>query len=175
MTAVSLYRSFGKRGLDVGLSLAGLAFFALPMIWMGWRVRRESGGPVFFRQLRLGYQGHPFYLLKFRSMTPQGEVTPFGERLRAAAMDELPQLLNILKGEMSFVGPRPLIPSELEELMQFPGGKRRWDMRPGLTGLAQIHAAKRPPPFLNGWGGICSTLAGAGLRPIFASSFDPSG
>jgi lipopolysaccharide/colanic/teichoic acid biosynthesis glycosyltransferase len=71
-------------------------------------------------------------------------LSPLGERLRAAAMDELPQLINILRGQMSFVGPRPLIPDELRELSRLPGGTRRLEIRPGLTGLAQLHADKAP-------------------------------
>ena len=71
-------------------------------------------------------------------------MTPFGQWLRATAMDELPQLINILRGEMSFVGPRPLIPEELVELRQVPGGSQRQSMRPGLTGLAQLHTDKAP-------------------------------
>lgn len=72
------------------------------------------------------------------------EVTPFGALLRSSAMDELPQLVNILKGEMSFVGPRPLIPEELRELDEIPGGSRRLSIQPGLAGLAQLFSLKIP-------------------------------
>lgn len=139
-----LYRGGGKRLADIVLALAGLAAFALPMVWFAWRIRRESGHPVLFRQIRLGREGRPFVIFKFRTMSDTGEVSPLARQLRAAAMDELPQLINILMGQMSFVGPRPLIPEDLERIGQFPEGKRRFLIRPGLTGLAQINSAKSP-------------------------------
>jgi lipopolysaccharide/colanic/teichoic acid biosynthesis glycosyltransferase len=141
----SLYRRGGKRLADIALVLAGLAMFAFPMAWIAWRIRRESGRPVLFKQIRLGYRSRPFVIFKFRTMSNTGAVSPLGRRLRAAAMDEVLQLFNILKGQMSFVGPRPLVPSDLEEIKRFPPGERRFHVRPGLTGLAQIHAEKFPP------------------------------
>lgn len=134
-----------KRGVDIALSGGGLLFFALPMAIIAWKLRRELGPPVFFLQARMGRGGKPFTVLKFRTMTPEGAVPRgFCKALRACAMDELPQLVNILRGEMSFVGPRPLIPVELVTLEQLPRGAERLRVRPGLTGLAQLNSAKVP-------------------------------
>lgn len=140
------YRRFGKRCLDITLAAAGLAFFALPMVWMAWRIRRELGVPVIFRQTRVGHEGKLFLIFKFRTMNPGGKEAPtaFSRWLRATAMDELPQLLNILKGEMSFVGPRPVIPDELADLDAVPRGKERLRVRPGLAGMAQLYSTKVP-------------------------------
>ena len=134
----------GKRLLDLALSLAGLAFFAVPIAWIAWKIWKDSGGPILFPQTRIGLGGKTFQIWKFRTMTGEGRVTRFGNLLRATAMDELPQLVNILKGEMSFVGPRPLIPRELQELDRVPQGQRRLGVRPGLTGLAQLYSEKIP-------------------------------
>lgn len=139
------YGRWFKRWVDVGLAGGGVFVFALPMGWIAWRLRREMGPPVFFRQTRVGLRRKPFIVLKFRTMTPEGTVSSsFCRRLRASAMDELPQLVNILRGEMSFVGPRPLIPEELESLEQLPRGAERLRLRPGLTGLAQLNSSKVP-------------------------------
>lgn len=135
-----------KRLLDLAIASIGLVGFSVPMAWIAWRIRREMGSPVLFRQTRLGYGGKPFTVLKFRTMKP-GEVgvsSRFCRGLRATAMDELPQIINILRGEMSFVGPRPLIPEELAELRNFPRGGDRLRVRPGLTGLAQLRSDKVP-------------------------------
>jgi len=138
-----LYRRWMKRWLDAGLAAAGLIGFALPMAWIAFRIRRESGRPVLFHQARVGRNGRRFIVHKFRSMTADGTTT-YGKKLRGSAMDELPQLINILRGEMSFVGPRPLIPEELEKLDRIPNGERRLELRPGLAGLAQLRCAKVP-------------------------------
>lgn len=139
-----LYRRIGKRLFDMALAAVGGVAFSIPMAWIAWAIFRESGRPVFFRQTRIGHRGKEFLIMKFRTMTSTEEVTHLGERLRATAMDELPQLFHILKGQMSFVGPRPLIPEELEELRQIPDGDRRLSVRPGLTGLAQLYGTKVP-------------------------------
>ena len=139
-----LYHRIGKRLLDMALAGLGLTLFSIPLAWIAWGIFRESGRPVFFRQTRIGHRGKEFLIMKFRTMTSTGEVTHLGERLRATAMDELPQLFHILKGQMSFVGPRPLIPEGLQELRQIPNGDRRLSVRPGLTGLAQLYGAKVP-------------------------------
>lgn len=139
-----LYYRIGKRLFDMALAGLGLVIFSIPLVWIAWAICRESGRPVFFRQTRIGRWGENFLIMKFRTMTPTGEVLHLGERLRATAMDELPQLFHILKGQMSFVGPRPLIPEELEELRQIPNGDRRLSVRPGLTGLAQLYGTKVP-------------------------------
>lgn len=141
---LGLYRRGFKRLFDAGVALIGLVVFATPMGWIAWRIRRE-GGFVLFRQARVGHGGKVFTILKFRTLAEAGEVlSPLGEGLRASAMDELPQLINILRGQMSFVGPRPLIPDELLELSRIPGGARRLEVRPGLTGLAQLYTDKTP-------------------------------
>ncbi len=139
------YRRWFKRWVDTVLAGGGLLIFALPMGWIARKIRRTLGPPVLFRQIRVGSGGKPFTVLKFRTMTPDGTVpSTFFRRLRASALDELPQLINILRGEMSFVGPRPLIPEELVTLGRFPRGRDRLRVRPGLTGLAQLHSTKVP-------------------------------
>ena len=143
-----------KRGFDIFLSGVGL-ITSLPL-WgiIGLAVKLSDGGPVFYRQRRVGKDGRVFTGLKFRSMVPDSEqkwgvapatahdprITRVGKVLRATAMDELPQLWNILRGEMSFVGPRP----EWVELVktfrsEIPSFDLRHKVRPGLTGLAQIY------------------------------------
>ncbi len=138
------YAKGGKRLLDIALSGMGLLAFALPMAWIAWWIYRGSGRSPLFRQPRIGYGGKPFVIIKFRTMSDSKEVLPFCKGLRATAMDELPQLIHILRGQMSFVGPRPLIPEELQELRRIPGGARRLLVRPGLAGLAQLNDIKVP-------------------------------
>lgn len=141
---MSAWANGGKRLFDLMLGLLGLAFFAIPLMAIALGVLFQPGRPILFRQIRVGRSGTLFSVWKFRTMTAGGEVTRFGLALRRTAMDELPQLFNILKGEMSFAGPRPLVPEELTELHRIPDGPRRLTVRPGLTGLAQISAAKMP-------------------------------
>ena len=155
-----------KRALDGLLASSGI-LASLPL-WaaIATAVKLEDGGPVFFTQERVGLEGRTFTALKFRSMKPDAEaglgavqavdddrrVTRVGRVLRATAMDELPQLWNILRGDMSFVGPRALRPGEIEggeteyvPLEAVPGYSRRVTVRPGLTGIAQIYAARDLP------------------------------
>ena len=143
---MGLYGRGFKRFVDLSIAGAGFCVFAVPMAWIAWQLRRDIGSPVFFRQIRVGLRRKPFTVLKFRTMTLDGITVPssFCQGLRACAMDELPQLINILRGEMSFVGPRPLIPEELETLEQLPRGQDRLSVRPGLTGLAQLYSRKVP-------------------------------
>jgi lipopolysaccharide/colanic/teichoic acid biosynthesis glycosyltransferase/VanZ family protein len=152
---------FLKRPFDIVLSSAGLLLSS--PLWAGFSlaVWLEDRGPVFYAQERVGRNGRPFKALKFRSMIRDAEkgrgpvqaaendarITKVGRVLRATAMDELPQLLNIYKGDMSFVGPRALRPNELEvhghpavkSIEDVPGGRERHAVRPGLTGLAQVY------------------------------------
>jgi lipopolysaccharide/colanic/teichoic acid biosynthesis glycosyltransferase len=156
-----------KRLLDITLSGVGL-IASLP-VWIAaaLAVKLEDGGPVFFSQERVGQGGRVFRVYKFRSMVPDAEarygalqaregdprVTRAGRVLRATAMDELPQLWSIFRGDMSFVGPRALRPGEievagggkLEALEDVPGFADRCRVPPGLTGVAQIFAARDLP------------------------------
>ena len=137
-----------KRLFDVVLVLAALPFFAPVLLLVALVVRWKLGAPVFFRQERPGLGGKPFTLLKFRTMTdardasgellPDEErIHPFGVMLRRTSLDELPELLNVLKGEMSLVGPRPLL---MRYLPRYSAEQnRRHDMLPGITGLAQVN------------------------------------
>lgn len=149
-----------KRTLDVSVALLTLLVLALPLAVAAWRVKREDGGPVLFRQVRVGLDGEEFEVLKLRTMHVDAEdrladlrdqneagpylfkmsddprVTKIGKRLRAWSIDELPQLLNVIRGDMSLVGPRPALPSEVA---LFPKeAHRRHRVRPGLTGLWQV-------------------------------------
>lgn len=143
-----------KRALDLGLAVV-LILLASPLFLAAiTAILITDGGPVIFRQRRVGFQGEEFLIFKFRTMRSgeappisgrrvfekvEGDyrVTPVGGVLRRFSVDELPQLFNVLRGEMSLVGPRPLL---LRDMKQFPGGKpmRRFDMKPGLTGLWQV-------------------------------------
>ena len=137
-----------KRLFDIVVSACALLVLALPLWVLMWQVRRKLGSPVFFTQVRPGLHGKPFKMVKFRSMTsecgPDGELlpdavrlTPFGRFLRAASLDELPELWNVLKGDMSLVGPRPLL---MEYLPLYSLEQaRRHEVRPGITGWAQVN------------------------------------
>lgn len=137
-----------KRCMDVAGSLAGLALFSPVMLWAALRIRREMGPPAVFSQMRAGQDGAPFRLYKFRSMTnghdanggllpDEQRLTAFGKKLRATSIDELPQLWNVLKGDMSLVGPRPLLLQYVPLYNKME--RRRLDAKPGITGWAQIN------------------------------------
>ena len=137
-----------KRALDVALAGAGLIVAAPAMAAIAGAVAIDLGRPVLFRQIRPGKDGEPFALLKFRTMRdatardgrplPDGErLTRFGRWLRASSLDELPELWNVLRGEMSLVGPRPLLMQYLPLYSREQA--RRHDVKPGITGWAQIH------------------------------------
>lgn len=142
-----MYRKFFKRLLDVLLSLCILIFLSpvyLVLIVLVWI---KLGSPVFFKQERPGLNGEIFTLYKFRTMTDgrdkdgnllpdKDRLTPFGKFLRASSLDELPEFFNILKGDMSFIGPRPLLVSYLPYYTERES--LRHTVRPGLTGLAQV-------------------------------------
>ncbi len=136
-----------KRLLDVSGALVGLALLGLPMLVIATLIRAMTGAPVIFKQVRPGLGGKPFVLYKFRTMTiasvsgatlpdPQ-RFTPLGKVLRETSLDELPELLNVLKGDMSLVGPRPLLMEYLDRYT--PEQSRRHDVKPGLTGWAQVN------------------------------------
>ena len=153
-----------KRAFDCTLAAVGLLASAPLWLLLAVAIKLEDGGPVFFRQARVGLGGRTFDALKFRSMVPDAEsrtgpvqaiendprVTRVGRLMRATAMDELPQLWNIFAGDMSFVGPRPLRPGEVEvrgdgrlvPLDQIAGYAARHRVRPGLTGLTQVYASR---------------------------------
>ena len=131
-----------KRLFDLAGACAGLIVFAPIMAVIAVVVLVDDGGPVFFRQARLGRRRRPFTILKFRSMRDD-RVTRAGRVLRATGLDEIPQFLNILRGDMSAVGPRPLTDTDVQRLGWTSATYDfRWDTRPGLTGLAQIVGAK---------------------------------
>ena len=131
-----------KRIVDVIGAIGGLVVFSQPMALVAIVILLADGSPVLFRQERLGRRRRPFTILKFRSMR-NGEVTGVGRVLRATGLDELPQFINILRGELSAVGPRPLTQADVERLgWSAPEFDFRWTMRPGLAGLAQIVGAR---------------------------------
>ena len=133
-----------KRLFDIILSLLGLIVFIIPMIIIGIAIKIDSKGPVLFKQKRTGYKGKEFNLYKFRSMSVDNDVHDFskgdqhtkvGNFLRKTSLDEIPQLFNILRGKMSFIGPRPWIPDYYNNMNERQ--RHRCDVLPGLTGLAQ--------------------------------------
>ena len=127
-----------QRVFDVVGAMAGLVFFAAPMAAIALAIAATDGFPILFSQERLGRARRPFTILKFRSMRDD-VVTPVGRLLRATGLDELPQLLNVLSGDISAVGPRPLTASDVGRLgWGTPSCEFRWSVRPGLTGLAQV-------------------------------------
>ena len=137
-----------KRFFDVFASFLGL-FLLFPVIAIvAWQIHRKLGAPVLFRQVRPGLNGRPFGMVKFRTMRdeldasgnplPDAErMTPFGSFLRSSSLDELPELWNVLKGDMSLVGPRPLLMEYLP--LYSPAQYRRHEVRPGITGWAQVN------------------------------------
>jgi lipopolysaccharide/colanic/teichoic acid biosynthesis glycosyltransferase len=127
-----------KRWLDIAAGAAGLLMAAPVLAACSAAIRLSDGGPVLFRQQRLGLARRPFVLLKLRTMQG-GAVTPVGRRLREWGLDELPQLVNVLCGDMSLVGPRPLTRADVERLgWSHPRYDVRWSVRPGLTGPGQL-------------------------------------
>lgn len=143
-----MYRNFFKRLLDILISLTGMIVLS-PVLLIVWvLVRVKLGKPAFFTQQRPGKNGKIFKLYKFRSMTDEmdenGELLPdevrltgFGRFLRSTSLDEIPELFNILKGDMSLIGPRPLLVKYLPYYSEEES--HRHDIRPGLTGLAQVN------------------------------------
>ncbi|MDD0847572.1 sugar transferase [Campylobacter sp. 46490-21] len=143
-----MYRHFFKRILDFIAALLLIILFSPIMLWAAWRIRRELGSPVLFTQARPGLNAKIFKIYKFRTMSDErdenGNLLPdelrlkgFGAKLRASSIDELPQLFNVLKGDMSFIGPRPLLVEYLP--LYSPRQASRHSVRPGITGLAQVN------------------------------------
>ena len=137
-----------KRCFDLVVAVMALLALAVPLLVLVWLVRSKLGSPVFFRQVRPGLHGQPFEMVKFRTMTDERgadgallpdaqRLTPFGRFLRASSLDELPELWNVIKGDMSLVGPRPLLMEYLP--LYAPEQARRHEVRPGITGWAQVN------------------------------------
>lgn len=144
------YARFGKRAVDVVASLAVIVVLSVVLVLLALAARLSSPGPAIFRQTRVGRDGRPFTLLKFRSMpVDTGDIAsdridavairPFGRLIRRTNLDELPQLFNILRGDMSLIGPRPSLPSQTE-LVELRRANGALGCRPGLTGLAQVNS-----------------------------------
>ena len=154
---MSLYKNGVKRALDCCIAAPVLVLAAIPMGLIALAVKMDSPGPVLFRQERLGRDGKVFEMLKFRSMRVGAEhtgsgvysekgdarVTKVGRILRATSLDELPQLINILRGDMALIGPRPPLTYHPWPLEEYSAEQRRmFEVRPGITGWAQIHGRK---------------------------------
>ncbi|MGN1320838.1 MAG: sugar transferase, partial [Acutalibacteraceae bacterium] len=153
----SMYTRFFKRVIDIVLSVIGIIICLIPMIITAIAIKIDSPGPVLFRQKRIGYKGKVFEIYKFRSMCQGAEhtgtgvysgaddmrVTRVGKIIRATSIDELPQLFNIIKGDMSFIGPRPPLtyhPWPIEEYTEEQ--LHMFDAHPGITGWAQVNGRK---------------------------------
>lgn len=152
-----MYKNFFKRFFDIVISLLAIIVLALPMLIIVIAVKIDSKGPVIFKQERVGKDGKVFWIYKFRSMCVGAEntgsgvysgendarVTKVGKFLRATSLDELPQFFNVLKGDMSFIGPRPPLtyhPWTLDKYTEEQ--KRMFEVRPGITGWAQVNGRK---------------------------------
>ena len=136
-----------KRLVDIVVASIAILFLSPVFLFVAYKVRKHLGSPIFFCQERPGKDGKIFKMIKFRSMKnaldAQGNllpdeqrITPFGQKLRSTSLDEMPQLFNVLKGDMSIVGPRPML-KEFVELYS-PEQARRLEVKPGMTGLAQV-------------------------------------
>jgi len=145
-----MYRRAGKRLFDVVVAVSILAIATIPMLGVAVVIRAKMGAPVIYRHKRTGMSGAPFEMLKFRTMDlqvpgdprPSSErITGLGRTLRSLSLDELPQLVNVLRGDMSLVGPRPLLPDY--DSLYSDEQRRRFEVRPGITGLAQISGRSR--------------------------------
>lgn len=136
-----------KRLIDIIISLIALIILSPVFLIVAYKVRQNLGSPIFFIQHRPGKDGKLFGMIKFRSMKDANDangnplpdeerITPFGQKLRSTSLDEMPQLINVLKGDMSIVGPRPMLAQFVE--LYSPEQARRLEVKPGMTGLAQV-------------------------------------
>lgn len=152
-----MYRQFGKRTIDCILSALALVLLSPLLLIVAIAVKLDSKGPILFKQKRLGLHGKEFFILKFRSMTVNAEhtgsgvysddndprVTRVGKFIRATSIDELPQLVNILRGDMAIVGPRPPLTYHPWPIDQYTEEQMEmFSVRPGITGWAQMHGRK---------------------------------
>ncbi len=152
-----MYKKFGKRILDTAISIPALALLSPLMLATAASIKLTSPGPVLFKQQRLGLNGKEFTMYKFRSMSVGAEhtgsgvysesgdprVTKVGRIIRATSIDELPQLINIIRGDMAIVGPRPPLTYHPWPLEQYTEKQRHmFDVRPGITGWAQVNGRK---------------------------------
>ena len=152
-----MYRNFFKRAFDIVFSFLGLIILSFPLIIIAIAIKIDSKGPVVFKQERLGKNGKVFKILKFRSMCVGAEqmeggvysnnndvrITKVGKFLRKTSLDEIPQLFSVLKGDMSFIGPRPPLTYHPWPLEKYTNEQRRmFEVRPGITGWAQINGRK---------------------------------
>jgi sugar transferase EpsL len=144
----TFYRRRGKRALDIAGAMTAIIVTSPLLLGVAATVRNRLGSPVLFKQQRPGLNGTPFTLFKFRTMrsfeiqanvdqSDAARLTPFGRWLRSTSLDELPELLNVLRGEMSLVGPRPLLMEYLDRYT--PEQAQRHNVKPGITGWAQVN------------------------------------
>ena len=152
-----MYKKFLKRFVDIVASIFGLILCAIPMLIVAIAIKIESKGPVIFKQERVGKNGKVFWMYKFRSMCVGAEqqeggvyctkgdkrVTKVGKFIRATSLDEIPQFINILRGDMSLIGPRPVLTYYPYELHEYTEAQlKRFEVRPGVTGWAAVHGRK---------------------------------
>lgn len=152
-----MYKSVVKRIIDIVLSFIGIVFCSVPMAIIAIAVKLDSPGPFVFKQERIGYTGKVYNILKFRTMCVGAEqmgsgvysgkndsrITRVGNVLRKTSLDEIPQLFNVLKGDMSFVGPRPPLTYHPWPIEQYTKEQfKMFDVRPGITGWAQVNGRK---------------------------------
>lgn len=151
-----MYQHFIKRFLDILGAIIALAILAVPFVFIAILIRVDSTGPAFFRQQRMGKDGKPFRIYKFRTMDQRAphdlatakldnankQITRVGRLLRKTSIDELPQFINVLKGDMSMIGPRPVVLTETE-LIEMRHNNGAEGALPGITGLAQVNGRDR--------------------------------